>query len=94
MDKRDDDDDDVWQRSTQREGDAIHTFMFHRFIFSLPAPQLQKTNRVKTMSSSQEPRSPFRNDILKDRVVLISGGATGIGFGCAVCFGLHGAKVA
>ena len=46
------------------------------------------------MSSSQEPRSPFRNDILKDRVVLISGGATGIGFGCAVCFGLHGAKVA
>ena len=46
------------------------------------------------MSSTQEPRSPFRNDILKDRVVLISGGATGIGFGCAVCFGLHGAKVA
>lgn len=46
------------------------------------------------MSATQEPQSPFRNDILKDRVVLISGGATGIGFGCAVCFGMHGAKVA
>ena len=50
--------------------------------------------RIPRMAASQEPVSPFRNDILKDRVVLISGGATGIGFGCALCFGAHGAKVA
>lgn len=43
---------------------------------------------------SQEPSSPFRADILKDRVVLVTGGATGIGLGICRCFGSHGAKVA
>ena len=31
-----------------------------------------------------EPSSPFRDDILEGRVVLITGGATGIGFRCAL----------
>jgi 2,4-dienoyl-CoA reductase [(3E)-enoyl-CoA-producing], peroxisomal len=48
----------------------------------------------KKKNMTHHPSSPFRKDILKDRVVLISGGATGIGFGCALCFGEHGAKVA
>ena len=40
------------------------------------------------------PSSPFRGDILRGRVVLITGGATGIGYGCAEAFGRHGARVA
>eukprot|EP00808_Paulinella_micropora_P011342 g13202.t1 len=40
------------------------------------------------------PASPFRKDILRDRVVIITGGATGIGFALAQCFGAHGARVA
>ena len=71
------------------EGAKLRTtpdFMFPPFHFQSPPlnfkRQIEKSS--KTMSSSQEPRSPFRNDILKDRVVLISGGATGIGFD--VCF--------
>ena len=40
------------------------------------------------------PRSPFRNDVLSGRVVLVTGGATGIGYACSEAFGHHGAKVA
>jgi len=39
------------------------------------------------------PASPFRSDTLHGKVVVISGGATGIGFACAEAFGAHGCKV-
>ena len=45
-------------------------------------------------TASPEPSSPFRADALAGRVVLVTGGATGIGFGCCKAFGQHGAKVA
>lgn len=38
--------------------------------------------------------SPFREDLLKDKVVLVTGGGSGICFGIARALGLHGAKVA
>jgi len=38
--------------------------------------------------------SPFRPDILKGKVVLITGGGTGINFGIAVCLVRHGASIA
>jgi len=47
-----------------------------------------------TTIASPEPVSPFRNDILRNRVVVVTGGATGIGYACAEAFGAHGAKVA
>ena len=37
--------------------------------------------------------SVFRDDILADRVALVTGGATGIGFGIARTLGRHGARV-
>jgi len=36
---------------------------------------------------------PFRKDILKDVVCLVTGGGSGINFGIAEIFGKHGAKV-
>jgi len=38
--------------------------------------------------------SPFKAQILKDHVALISGGGTGINFGIAATLGLHGSKIA
>jgi len=38
--------------------------------------------------------SPFKADILRGKVALISGGGSGINFGIATTLGLHGAKVA
>lgn len=39
-------------------------------------------------------QSPFLPDVLKDKVVFITGGATGIGFGICKTLGRHGAKIA
>uniref|UniRef100_A0A7S2SGD4 2,4-dienoyl-CoA reductase [(3E)-enoyl-CoA-producing] n=1 Tax=Mucochytrium quahogii TaxID=96639 RepID=A0A7S2SGD4_9STRA len=39
-------------------------------------------------------KSDFRNDLFKGKVILVTGGATGIGFGICTQFGLHGAKIA
>ena len=44
--------------------------------------------------ATPDPSSPFRQDILAGRVVLITGGATGIGYACAEAFGAHGCRVA
>jgi len=38
--------------------------------------------------------SPFKNDILKGQVALITGGGTGINFGVGLVLGGHGAKLA
>ena len=38
--------------------------------------------------------SPFKDTIMKGKVILVSGGGTGIGFGIAHQFGMHGASVA
>lgn len=39
-------------------------------------------------------QSPFKGDILKGRVALITGGGSGIGFEISTQFGKHGASVA
>ncbi len=38
-------------------------------------------------------KSPYRPDLLKDQVVLVTGGGTGICFDIAKAMGLHGAKL-
>merc|ERR1711991_858795 len=58
-----------------------------------------KKVQAKAMSEVKSPiptlkQSPFKNDVLKNKVVIITGGATGIGYACAAAFGTHGCKVA
>lgn len=38
--------------------------------------------------------SPFRPDILKGKVALLTGGGSGIGFELSAQFGKHGASIA
>eukprot|EP00510_Aplanochytrium_minuta_P002247 CAMPEP_0184012386 /NCGR_PEP_ID=MMETSP0954-20121128/4377_1 /TAXON_ID=627963 /ORGANISM="Aplanochytrium sp, Strain PBS07" /LENGTH=290 /DNA_ID=CAMNT_0026292355 /DNA_START=27 /DNA_END=899 /DNA_ORIENTATION=+ len=38
--------------------------------------------------------SVFKKDVMKGKVVLVTGGGTGIGFGICTTFGRHGAKIA
>jgi len=46
-----------------------------------------------TMAERFVVKSPFKTDILTGKTLLISGGATGIGFGIATVFAQHGARV-
>ena len=43
--------------------------------------------------SRASPPSPFRPDLLKDQVALVTGGGSGIGLELAHQLGLHGARV-
>lgn len=38
--------------------------------------------------------SPFKSDVLKGKVALLTGGASGIGFEISTQFGKHGASIA
>ena len=38
--------------------------------------------------------SPFKGDVLKGKVALLTGGASGIGFEISRQFGIHGASIA
>lgn len=38
--------------------------------------------------------SPFKADVLKGKVALLTGGGSGIGFEISTQFGLHGASIA
>ncbi|KAM7532395.1 hypothetical protein LguiB_035805 [Lonicera macranthoides] len=46
------------------------------------------------MSSSSSSSSPFKGDILRGKVALLTGGGSGIGFEISTQFGKHGASVA
>ena len=58
------------------------------------AAEGRPSRHAKMAYKAAVPTSPFRDDVLAGRVVLITGGATGIGLGCSETFGRHGAKVA
>ncbi|MCB0997458.1 MAG: SDR family oxidoreductase [Acidimicrobiales bacterium] len=45
------------------------------------------------MNGDETPRSPFRPDLIADRVAIVTGGATGLGADVSRVFGEHGASV-
>lgn len=45
-------------------------------------------------TTNKKPASPFKKDLLEGKVALVTGGATGIGFGIVRALAHHGARVA